>query len=167
MEALGLDQVRFVVAREQPFKHGRHAATAAERAEMVALAIEGDEHFAVERAELERQGPSYTVDTLRQLRAREPGAEYALLVGADAAAELPTWREGAEIPRLARVVAFARAGAPAPAGPHVWRTVAVPAIDISATAVRDRVRTRRPIRYWVPDAVASYIAAKQLYLGAR
>jgi nicotinate-nucleotide adenylyltransferase len=167
METLGLEQVRFVVAREQPFKHGRHAATAVERAEMVALAIEGDTRFAVERAELERPGPSYTVDTLRELRRREPGAEFALLVGADAASELPTWHEGAEVPRLARVVAFARPGAPAPAGMHVWRTVAVPAIDISATAVRDRVRTGRPIRYWVPDAVASYIAAKRLYLGAR
>jgi nicotinate-nucleotide adenylyltransferase len=167
MEALGLEQVRFVVAREQPFKHGRHAASAAQRAEMVALAIAGDDRFALERAELDRPGPSYTVDTLRALRAREPEAAFALLVGADAASELPTWREGSEIPRLARVVAFARAGAPAPAGTHVWRTVAVPAIDISATAVRERVRTGRPIRYWVPDAVAGYIAAERLYLGAR
>lgn len=167
MEALGLSQVRFVVAREQPFKHGRHAASAAQRAAMVELAIAGDPRFALERVELERPGPSYTIDTLRTLRAREPEAEFALLVGADAASELPTWREGADIPCLARVVAFSRAGAPAPAGTHVWRTVAVPAIDISATAVRDRVRTGRSVRYWVPEAVAGYIAAERLYLGAR
>jgi nicotinate-nucleotide adenylyltransferase len=167
MEALGLEGVRFVPARQQPFKHGRHAASAEQRARMVELAIAGDPRFALERAELDRAGPSYTVETLRALRVREPGVEFALLVGADAASELPTWREGDEIPRLARVVAFARAGAAAPAGTHVWRTVAVPAIDISATAIRDRVRAGRPIRYWVPDAVAGYVAAERLYLGAR
>jgi nicotinate-nucleotide adenylyltransferase len=164
LEALELDSLRFVPAREQPFKRGRHEATPEQRAAMVALAIVDEPRFALERAELERPGPSYTVDTLRALTVRDPGVELVLLVGADAAAELASWREAEEIPRLARVAAFARAGAAVRAGPPIWRTVAVPTIDISATAVRERVRQGLPIRWWVPEAVARYVAAEGLYL---
>lgn len=164
MEGLGLDSVRFVPAREQPFKRGRHGATAEQRAAMVALAIAEEPRFTLERAELDRPGPSYTVDTLRALKAREPGVELVLLVGADAAGELSGWHEASEIPRLARVAAFARAGTPAPAGPGIWRTLAVPAVDISATQVRARVRAGMSIRWWVPETVARYVAAERLYL---
>ena len=72
-ETLGLESVRFVPAREQPFKRGQHGASPEQRAAMLELAVAGTPGFAVERAELERIGPSYTVDTLRALRAREPG----------------------------------------------------------------------------------------------
>jgi nicotinate-nucleotide adenylyltransferase len=164
LERLGLETVRFVPAREQPFKRGRHGASAEQRAAMVALAIADEPRFALERAELDRPAPSYTVDTLRALNAREPGLELVLLVGADAAGELSSWHEAAEIPRLARIAAFARPGAPAPEGPGIWRTVAVPAIDISATEVRERVRAGKSIRWFVPDAVARYVAAQGLYL---
>ena len=164
LEGLGLESLRFVPAREQPFKRGRHGATAEQRAAMVALAIAGEPRFALERAELDRPGPSYTIDTLRVLKARDPGVELVLLVGADAAGELSSWHEAREIPRLARIAAFARAGTPAPAGPGIWRTLAVPAVDISATEVRERVRAGKPIRWWVPEAVARYVAAEGLYL---
>ncbi len=164
VEALELESLRFVPAREQPFKPGQHRASPEQRARLVSLAIAGDPRLSLERAELDRPGPSYTVETLRQLRGREPDTEFVWLVGADAAAEIETWREATEIPRLARVVAFARAGSPPPAGPLIWRTLAVPAIDISATAIRDRVAAGKPIRYWVPDEVARYIAAERLYL---
>jgi len=164
LERLGLESVRFVPARQQPFKRGRHGATPEQRAAMVALAIADEPRFALERAELDRPGPSYTVDTLRALKARDPGVELVLLVGADAAAELASWREAAEIPRLARVAAFARPGASAPVGSDIWRTVAVPAVDISATEVRERVRAGKSIRWWVPDPVARYVAAERLYL---
>lgn len=164
LESLGLESLRFVPAGEQPFKRGAHGATPEQRAAMVAAAIRKEPRFALERSEVDRAGPSYTVDTLRTLRAREPNVDFVLLVGADAAAELNAWREAAEIPRLARVVAFARAGAAPEAGPMIWRTVAVPAIDISATEVRARVRAGRPIRWLVPNAVDRYIAAERLYL---
>jgi nicotinate-nucleotide adenylyltransferase len=131
---------------------------------MVAAAIADEPRFVLERAELERPGPSYTVDTLRALRAREPDTEFVLLVGADAAADLASWREVEAIPRLARVVAFARAGAAPVRGPLIWRTLAVPALDISATDVRERVRAGKPIRWLVPDVVVRYIAAERLYL---
>ena len=163
VEALGLEELRFVPAREQPFKQGRHGAPAEARAAMVELAIAGEPRFRLERSELLRPGPSYTVDTLREIGAREAGRELALVVGADSAEEMPTWREGAAIPTLARVVAFARAGRRVPASPLVWRTVEVPAIDISATAVRARARAGRSLRWWVPDAVADYVAAHGFY----
>jgi nicotinate-nucleotide adenylyltransferase len=167
LESLGLESLRFVPARQQPFKQGAHGATPEQRAAMVVAAIADEPRFTLERAELERAGPSYTVDTLRALRAREPDADLVLLIGADAAADLATWREAEAIPQLARVVAFARAGAAPVAGSLIWRTVAVPAIDISATDVRERVRAGKPIRWLVPDAVARYISAGRLYLDER
>ena len=163
-ETLGLDSLRFVPAREQPFKRGRHGAAPEHRAAMLDLAVAGSPGLAVERIELERDGPSYTVDTLRALRAREPGVELTLLLGADAAAELEAWREAAEIPRLATVVVFARHGVPVPVSPIIARTIEVPAIEISATEVRRRVREGRSVRYWVPDQVAEYVARQRLYL---
>lgn len=155
-DALKLDQVRMMVARAQPLKRDGHGAAAADRAEMVRLAVGDHSLLRADGSELEREGPSYTVDTLRALRARLPGAELVLLLGADAAAELPRWREAGAIPGLARVEVFAREGAGGGA-------TAVPRLDISSTEIRERVRRGRSIRYWVPDAVAEYIAAHRLY----
>jgi nicotinate-nucleotide adenylyltransferase len=163
-EALDLDELRFVPAREQPFKLGRHAAPAADRAAMLDLAVAGAGGLAVERLELERPGPSYTIDTLRALCAREPGTSFTLLLGADAAAELAAWREARELPRFARIVVFARHGSPVPASPLIGATIEVPAVEISATEIRRRVRAGLPIRYWVPDRVAEYVARHRLYL---
>ncbi len=164
LEQLALAEVRFVVARAQPFKQGRHSASPAERAAMVALAIAGEPRFRLEPIELAREGPSYTVETLRALRAREAGAEFTLLVGADAAAELGQWKEADALPRLARIVTFGRAGSPAPASLLVAGQLQVPAVEISATELRARVGRGASIRYWVPDAVAAFIAARGLYV---
>ena len=163
-ESLGLDALRFMPANEQPLKAGGHGASAADRTAMLELAIAGEAGFALERAEVERPGPSYTVDTLRLLRAREPEHEFVVLLGTDAAAQLDRWHEPAELVKLARVAVFARPGARPVEGPRIWRSVPVPAIEISATAVRERVRAGRSVRYWVPDAVAAYIARHRLYL---
>ena len=165
-ESLGLDELRFVPAREQPFKRGRHAAAAAHRAAMLDLAVAGTRGFAVERAELAREGPSYTVETLLGLRTREPGVAWTLLLGADAAAELESWHRAEELPGLARIVVFARPGTPIPPSLLIAGTVEVPAVEISATEIRRRVREGRPVRYWVPDAVAEYMVRHRLYLDA-
>jgi len=154
-EALELDQVRLVVAGRQPLKRDGHAASAEHRATMVELAVQGAERLWASRAELGRDGPSYTVDTLRAFRAESGDAELVLLLGADAAEELPRWHAAGEVRELARVEIFARGSA---GGGH-----AVPRVDISSTEIRARVRAGRSIRYWVPDAVAEYIAAHRLY----
>jgi nicotinate-nucleotide adenylyltransferase len=164
VESLGLEELRFVPAREQPFKIGRHAAPAETRARMVALAIAGEPRFAVDRIELERAGPSYTVDTVRTLREREPGRAFAVLVGADAARELEQWHEVETLAQLASFVILSRPGATIPSLPWSVQVVSVPAVDISATEIRRRVAVGRSIRYWVPDPVAECIVADRLYL---
>jgi nicotinate-nucleotide adenylyltransferase len=103
---------------------------------------------------------------LRELRVREPGEEFVLLLGADAAADLSEWKEADRIPELARVVVFARPGSAVPTSPAIAQVIEVPAIDISATEVRRRVSRGQPIRYWVPDSVGEYISRHRLYLDA-
>jgi nicotinate-nucleotide adenylyltransferase len=162
-EVLGLGEIRFVPAREQPFKAGEHAATAGDRATMVERAIAGSPGMRLERLELDRAGPSYTVDTLRALREREPGTSFVLLVGSDAAMGVPRRHEAPELRRLARIVAFGRGGTTAGTLPPGIEFITVPAVEISSTAVRERVRRGQSIRYWVPDAVADFIASRGLY----
>ena len=163
-EKLKLDSLRFVPAREQPFKAGQHRTSAEHRAAMLSLAVAGMPGFSVEGSELQRPGPSYTVDTLRHLREREPGEEFVLLLGADAAADLPAWREAGQLPDLARIAVFARPGTPVAASPWISTVVEVPAIDISATEVRRRAHRGLSVRFWVPDPVAEYITRHRLYL---
>ena len=162
-EALALDELRFVPAREQPFKVGAHAASAEDRALMVERAIAGAPGLRLERSELDRAAPSYSVDTLRTLRAREPGTAFVLLVGSDAALGVPRWHEASTLGQLARIVAFGRAGAGTQALPPGIDFITVPAVEISSTAIRERVRRGQSIRYWVPDAVAEFITARGLY----
>jgi nicotinate-nucleotide adenylyltransferase len=162
-EALGLEELRFMPTGEQPLKRGRHAAGAAHRVAMVAAAVGDEPRLALERLEADRPGVSYTVDTLRALRAREPDREFVVLLGADAAADLDQWHEAAALPGLARLVAFARPGAPRPSHALLHQVVEAPAVEISSTAIRGRVAAGRSIRYLVPDAVAEYIATHGLY----
>jgi len=156
-------RVRFVPARVQPLKRAAHEAGPEQRAEMLDLAVAGNPRLTVERIELALPAPSYTVRTLQALAEREPGNRFTLLLGADAAAELGAWYQVDALPALADVVVFARPGAPLPRHPAIRRVVEVPAVDVSATMIRERVRQARSIRYLVPDAVREYIAARGLY----
>ena len=158
-ERLALSEVRLVVARQQPLKAGGHGASPEDRAAMTELAVAGHPLLRADRSELGREGPSYTVDTLRAFRRGEPQAEWFLLLGVDAARDLPQWHESAAIPSLAQVKIFSREGV----GPGELQ---VPRVDISSTAIRERVRSGRSIRYWVPEVVADYIAAHGLYRSA-
>ena len=162
-DRLGLDRVHFVPARAQPFKAGRHGADAAERAAMVELAMAADRRFVLDRRELERDGPSYTVDTLRALRTERPADALFLLVGADAAQELPGWREADALPRHARIVVLTRPGVAPPPHPLCADSLEVPAVDLSATEIRERVRRGESIEGLVPAAVARYIEEHGLY----
>lgn len=163
-DALGAGAtVRFLPAREQPFKRAAHQATAEQRAEMLDLAIAGNPRIRVERVELELPTPSYTVRTLRALGERERGNRFTLLLGADAARDLAAWWEVEALPGLADIVVFARPGAAVPRHPLISRVIPVPAIDLSATQVRECVKQGRSIRYLVPDAVREYIATHRLY----
>jgi nicotinate-nucleotide adenylyltransferase len=155
--------VRFLPAREQPFKRAAHQASAEQRVEMLTRAISGNPRLCVEAVELGLPTPSYTVRTLRALAEREPGNRFMLLLGADAARDLAAWWEVEALPGLADVVVFARPGATVPSHPLISRVIPVPSIDLSATQVRERVKQGRSIRYLVPDAVREYIATHGLY----
>jgi nicotinate-nucleotide adenylyltransferase len=159
-EQLGLDRVLFVVAAAQPLKVG-HGASSADRARMVELAIAGLEGLEVDRRELERPGPSYTVETLRALTAEHPGAELVLLLGSDAAWQFPRWRAPDEIRALARLACFVRGGEDPPEG--LGDRVVVPRLELSSTAIRARAAAGRSLAGWVPPSVAGYISGLRLY----
>jgi nicotinate-nucleotide adenylyltransferase len=131
---------------------------------MVRAAIEGDPRFAADDLELRRPGPSFTVDTLRELTRRHPGAELVLLIGADNLPELPGWREPAEIVRLARLAVMGREGEGVPPeGAFPASYVAATRVDVSATEVRRRAAAGETIRYLVPDTVRALVERHGLY----
>jgi nicotinate-nucleotide adenylyltransferase len=132
---------------------------------MVRAAVDGDPRFGVDELEIRRSGPSYTVDTLRELRERDATCELFLLVGADNLEQLPGWREPGEILRLARLAVLARGGGSGgvPLYPDALE-VPVTRIDISATDLRDRVASGRSIRYLVPEGVRTIVERRGLYL---
>ncbi|HVO35577.1 MAG TPA: nicotinate-nucleotide adenylyltransferase [Gemmatimonadales bacterium] len=163
LETLGLSRVLLVPCARQPLKRLLPVAAPEHRRTMLELAVAGDARFAVETMELERPAPSYTVDTLRALHQRCPGERFVLLLGADAAADLPRWRSAEEVARLAEVAILTRPGAPEVRTPLVRHVVATPAIEISASDIRARCLARKSIRYLVPDAVADYIEKERLY----
>jgi nicotinate-nucleotide adenylyltransferase len=161
-DRLQLAQVRFVPARCHPFKSGHHASPD-DRLAMVAAAIEGNPRFVLDAREMRRPAPSYTADTLRELGTASPGDALFLLLGADAAAELPAWHDAEAVGTIATVVVVTRPGVVVPPHRLIRAVVEVPAIDISATAIRDAVRRGASIRYLVPPAVEAYIVNHGLY----
>lgn len=167
-EALALDRLLFVPAAQQPLKLGTSSAPARERLAMVRLLAGVDPRWVVDETEIERGGLSYTVDTLRELRKRwhdDRALELFLLLGADAAATLPQWRECAEVAALANVVVLSRGEAQErdAIGDSAGRVIAARRVDVSSTEIRDRVRAEKSIRGFVPDAIAEYIARGRLY----
>jgi nicotinate-nucleotide adenylyltransferase len=132
---------------------------------MAERAIEGVRSFEVCSREA-GDDPSYTVDTLRWASSAFPGAELFLLIGGDSLSELDTWRAPEEIRSRATLAVYEREGhaPPPPSMPHV--RIQGPLVHVSSTAIRARVRDGRPIRFWVPRAVAEYIEAEGLYAGA-
>jgi nicotinate-nucleotide adenylyltransferase len=172
---LGLDVVVWVPVGDAPHRQIETDPGAEARFEMVELATSTDERFRVSRIEIEREGPSYTVDTLRELREREPEDELFLILGGDQALALPTWHEPEQVLELATIAVFGRGSSTRSAiqitirrlaGADRVRFLEMPRIDISSTMVRRRAAIGNPIRYLVPDKVANFIGAQSLY-GAR
>lgn len=132
---------------------------------MLEAAVAGNPAFEISEIELRRTGPSYTVDTLRELATKFPDDELFLLIGVDQVREFHTWREPDEIARLARLVMVARGGLHESGAQsrYVSHTVNVTRIDVSSTMIRARVAAGESVRYLVPDAVAEIIAREALY----
>ncbi|UGS37531.1 Nicotinate-nucleotide adenylyltransferase [Capillimicrobium parvum] len=136
-------------------------------------AVAGDERLRVSRLELDRPGPSYTVDTLKAIHATSPGDDLTFIVGGDMAASLPEWRQPEELLELAALGVAERGEtrrreimqriSGLRAVDERVRFFSMPRIDVSSTDIRDRVRAGRPVRYLVPDDVARLIRARGLY----
>ncbi len=173
-EACKLDEVRFVPARHPPHKDPATVSSGPARAEMLELALAGYPEFIVDRRELSREGPSYTVDTLAELKQEDDSRLLFLLMGGDSLVDLPTWREPLRIVELATIVVANRGREPLPSIADVARhlgdasasrfeTVGMPAVEFSATDIRRRVREARSIRFMTPRAVEVYIREHGLY----
>jgi nicotinate-nucleotide adenylyltransferase len=174
---LALDRVWFLPAREPPHKAGALISPAADRQIMVERAIAGDERFALSTVELERAGPSYTVDTLGELRAQwGADAWIVLILGWDMLEYLPKWHDAVGVvARADQIAAAHRPGFVADEGDLValeqqipgirqkLALVAVPQLAISGTDIRARVAQMLPVRYLLPDGVAAYIQSRGLY----
>jgi len=169
---LDLDEVMLIPARIPPHKPVDDEPGAEHRLELCRAAIEGDDRFTVSDLEITRDGPSYTVDTLRTLTRKAPDSELFMIVGGDVAAGLPSWHEPEQVLSLAtpavakrRGTARARVDQALQSLPGGERAVffRMPRIAISSTLVRRRVRHGEPVKYFVPDAVAKYIERNRLY----
>lgn len=167
-EGASLDRVVWIPAATSPHKQGRRdMASGDDRLAMVEAAIASHEQFETSAIEIEREGVSYTVDTLRELRQRHPDDDLFWIVGGDSLASFATWREPREIVRLARLVAYPRPGANLSAVPD-WvmaRTTLVeaPLLAISSTDLRARLAAGRSVRYLVPDPALDLVRARGLY----
>jgi nicotinate-nucleotide adenylyltransferase len=168
--ALGLDRVLLVVANDPWQKSAdRQVAPAEERLALVEAAVAGLDGVVASRLEIDRGGPSYTADTLSELRCRWPGSPLFLVVGADVATQLDTWHRADELPGLATLVVAERAGGPAGPEPPGWTVVhlPVPRLDVSSSDLRRRLATGEPVDVLMPPAVIRRIAERGLYAVGR
>ncbi|HTS98622.1 MAG TPA: nicotinate-nucleotide adenylyltransferase [Streptosporangiaceae bacterium] len=162
-----LDEVIFVPTGQPWQKDGRRVSPSEDRYLMTVIATASNPRFSVSRVDIDRPGPTYTIDTLRDLRLeRGPDAEFFFITGADALEQMMTWQDADELFKLAHFVGCTRpghhlSGAGLPDGPV--SLIEVPALAISSTNCRQRVEAGEPIWYLVPDGIVQYISKRALY----
>ena len=175
MLQLALDRLVLVPVGQAPHREPEDDPGAEVRLEMVELAVADDDRFSISRTEIDRQGPSYTADTLAAMRAESPDAELFLILGGDQAAALPSWHEPEGVLEHATVAVVERTGWTRNGigirigrlrGSERVRYLDMPLIQISSTAIRRRVREGVPIRYLVPAVVEEFIEERGLYARA-
>lgn len=175
-EQLQLTEVRLMPAGSPPHKPDQKITDGHARADMLALAVSGYPELVVDRRELRRTGPSYTVDTLREIREQFSDAEVFLLIGADSLKDLATWREPETILELSTVVAVNRPGQPELTHQQAvdWvgedfaskvQLLSMPGTDLSATELRQRVKDGKSLRFMTPRAVEAFIEQHNIYGG--
>ena len=165
-EELNLSRLFFVPAAQSPFKPDRQPAPASERVRLLRLALAGLTWCEIDDQEIRRGAPSYTIDTVREYTRRFPGAGLFYLIGADHVAQLPKWREAAELAKLVEFVVLPRPGEPdaiIPA-PFRGRTLKGFPLGVSSSQIRARVKAGLPIDPLVPGDVAEAIRNNRLYL---
>jgi nicotinate-nucleotide adenylyltransferase len=161
-----LDEVVFVPTGEPWQKTDREVSPAEHRYLMTVIATASNPRFTVSRVDIDRPGPTYTIDTLRDLADQRPGAELFFITGADALAQILSWKDSDELFTLAHFVGVTRPGHRLDGDglpPDRVSLIQVPAMAISSTACRARVVAGEPVWYLVPDGVVQYIAKHRLY----
>ena len=165
---LRLNKILFVPAAIPPHKLKEDVIPVQHRLEMVRLAIQGNPSFELSDIEVRRKGPSYTIDTVRELKRKEPDCEFHLIMGIDLLIDFETWRDPDKILKECKLVAMNRPGFDLGFVDKDLlarvELVNVPSIDISSTNIRRRVKSGRSIRYLVPVAVENYIRENSIYL---
>jgi nicotinate-nucleotide adenylyltransferase len=171
---LELDLVVWVPTGDPPHRALEADPGAEARLTMCEYAVTADERFRLSRVEIDRGGKSYTVDTLRSFAERDPERDLVLILGGDQAAALPSWRDPAGVVSLVAELGVAERGearreeitdrvGEVPGAAQKLRFFDMPRVDVSSSLVRRRAADGEPIRYLVPDKVASYIGAQSLY----
>ena len=164
----GLDEVIFVPTGEPWQKSERRVSPAEHRYLMSVIATASNPRFWVSRVDIDRSGPTYTIDTIRDIAEQRPGADLYFITGADALAQILSWKDAEDALRLAKFVGVTRPGYDLTAE-HLPRDsvtlLDVPAMAISSSDCRDRVAAGRPVWYLVPDGVVQYISKHRLYRG--
>ena len=167
LDTLALDELRWVPAG-QPWQKTRRITASADRIAMLQLALAGEPRFVLERCEIDRPGPSYTLDTVRELRQRKPDAQWFLIVGQDQFANLHSWHGWQELLSLVTLAVAARPGAAQQADALVqaqaYQVLPLPSMDFGATTIRERIVRGEPFEHFLPPAVARYIGEHGLYL---
>ncbi|MBG6083319.1 nicotinate-nucleotide adenylyltransferase [Zhihengliuella flava] len=161
----GLDEVIFVPTGQPWQKQHKKVSHSEHRYLMTVVATASNPRFTVSRVDIDRPGVTYTIDTLRDLRRQRPQAELFFITGADALAQIMSWKDVDELWGLAHFVGVTRPGHELPdLGRQDVSLLEVPALAISSTGCRERVAEHQPVWYLVPDGVVQYIAKHQLYL---
>lgn len=174
MHVAGLEQVIFLPNRQPPHKVGRPVSPAEHRAAMVKLAIAGNPRFGFSDMELLREGPSFTIDTVRAVHANHPDWQTAFIIGMDSLLEITTWRDYRTLLALTDIIAVGRPGFSAERrdqvlaalGPELTRRVRVvetPGVAVSSTELRQMAAVGYPLRYLIPEAVEHYVQEHRLY----
>ncbi len=162
----GLDEVVFVPTGQPWQKSERQVSPPEDRYLMTVIATASNPRFSVSRVDIDRGGPTYTIDTLRDLRRQRPDADLFFITGADALAQIVSWRENQQLFDLAHFIGVTRPGfhlADAHLPEGRVSLVEVPALAISSTDCRERVARGMPVWYLVPDGVVQYIEKRSLY----
>ncbi len=162
-EKLGLDKIIFVPAALPPHKDNLNIAPANDRLKMLKLAIKGNKFFAVSDIETKRQGRSYTIDTLKELKDKFSHDELYFIIGSDLLKYLNEWKDLGQIIKMVKFLAATRPGYPLQQLPPYIQTLAIRAVDISGFEVRAQVKGNKSFRYLVPDKVFDYINKRKLY----
>jgi nicotinate-nucleotide adenylyltransferase len=162
-EKLGLDRVIFVPAFLPPHKNSSDIAAAGERLKMVKLAIKTNKCFTASTVEIKRNGRSYTIDTIKELKRLYPADDLYFIIGSDLLKYLDEWKDLGDIIKMVKFIAATRPGYPLEKIPSYISTLPIRAVDISGFEVRSAIKENRSFRYLVPEAVFSYINKRKLY----